>query len=80
MFFLLDFENNFLGGGVAAQFFCPTGRGFALSLSPGVGNSPFTKSSLGICLGGWSGLELTDTLTKLFVELVLEDHSIYSIL
>ena len=28
----------------------------------GVGNSPIKRIAWGFCLGGWSGLELTDTL------------------
>ena len=64
VFFSWIFENNCLGGGILARFFCPRGRGFALSLCPGVANSPFQKNSPGVGPGGWSGLELTDTLIK----------------
>ena len=58
------FENNCRGGGVLAQFFCPRGQGFALSLCPRGGDSPFQKSSP----GGWSGLELADTLLLLSID------------
>ena len=30
----------------------------------GVGNSPIKKIARGFCPGGWSGLELTDTLIE----------------
>ena len=49
------------GGAVLARFFFPMGLGFALSLRPGVGNSPFQESPGGLPWG-WSGLELIDTL------------------
>ena len=55
------FENNCPGGGVLARFFCPRGRGFALSLCPGGEEFAFSKKFPGGLLGGWSGLELTDT-------------------
>ena len=51
------FENNCPWGGVLARFFCPIGRGFALSFCPGMGIRPFKKFPW-----GWSGLEFTDTL------------------
>ena len=41
------FENNCLGGGALARFFCPGSRGFALSLFSGVGNSSFQRNSQG---------------------------------
>ena len=58
MFFGWIFENNCPGGGVLVRFFCPRGRGFALSLCRGGGIRPFKK----VPQGEWSGLELTDTL------------------
>ena len=42
-----------------ARFYRPGGRGFELSFCPGVENPRIKKN----CPGGWSGLELTDTLT-----------------
>ena len=45
-----------LGGGTFELFFCP-----------GVGNSPIKRLPRGFALGeggGWSGLELTDTLHR----------------
>ena len=58
------FENHCPGGGVFARFFFPRGRDFALSLCPGGGEFALSKNSPGVCPGGggWSGLELTDTL------------------
>ena len=51
------------GGGDLARFFCPRGRDFALSLCPGGwGICPFKKFPGALPGGGWSGLELTDTL------------------
>ena len=46
-----------LAGGVLARFYRPGSGSFELLFCTGVGNSPITK----IGLGGWSGLELTDT-------------------
>ena len=71
MLFCWIFENNCLGGGVLARLFCPQVPGFALSLCPRGGDSPFQKKSSGVCLGGggeWSDLELTDALSFLSVE------------
>ena len=65
MLFFWIFENNGPGGGVLARFFCSKGGGFALSLWPEGGNSPFQKIPRGFARGGWSGLELTDTLSKM---------------
>ena len=65
MLFCWIFENNCSGSGVLARFFCPRVRGFALSLCPRGGDSPFQKK---IRLGGWSALELTDTLSLLSVD------------
>ena len=69
------FENNCPGGGVLARFFCLRVWGFALSLCPRGGDSPFTKKKFARGLpggggggGGWSGLELTDTLSLLSIE------------
>ena len=56
------------GGGDLTRFFCPRGRDFALSLCPGGwGICSFKKfpgalPRRGGGGGGWSGLELTDTL------------------
>ena len=62
-FFCWIFENNCPGGGVLVRFFCPRGRDFALSLCPGGREFALSKISPGGCPGGgWSGLELTDTL------------------
>ena len=77
------FENNCPGGEVSERFFCPRGRGFALSLCPGVEIRPFKKFPWD-SLGGWSDLELTDTLRwlftgefefKVFIILHLNDHN-----
>ena len=46
-------------GGVLRRFYMPGGGGFELFFAWGVGNSPIKK----IAPGGWSGLELTDTLS-----------------
>ena len=48
------------------MIFCPRGRGFALSLCQRGGEFAHSKNSPGLGLGegGWSGLELTDTLRK----------------
>ena len=60
------FEKKCPGGGVSARFFCPRGRGFALSLCPGGEELALSKNFPGVLPrgggGGWSGLELTDTL------------------
>ena len=49
----MGFQHNFSAPGVGvSHFFC----------ARRVGNSPFQKIPQGFCLGGWSGLELTDTL------------------
>ena len=52
-------------GGVLAHFFCPRGEGFALSLCSRGWAFPFQKLFPGGLPGGggWSGLELTDTLS-----------------
>ena len=47
--------------GVLAQFFCPRGGCFALSLCPGVGNSPFEKISPGVGPGDGQACRLTDS-------------------
>ena len=46
--------------------FCLRGRGFALSLCQGGGELAYSKKIPGVWPGegGWSGLELTDTLRK----------------
>ena len=62
-FFLLNFLKYCPRGGLLARFSCPRGRIFVISLCPGVGNSPFQKIAGGLP-GGWSGLELTDTLPE----------------
>ena len=46
------------GGGVLARFYRPGGGGFELLFCPGGGEFAHQKN----CPGGWSGLELTDTL------------------
>ena len=53
-------------GEVLARFYRPRGGGFELFFAQGVGNSPIKKIALGFCPGGggWSGLKLTDTLTR----------------
>ena len=51
------------GVGFKLVFIGPGGGGFELLFCPGVGNSPIKKIAKGFCPGGgWSGLELTDTL------------------
>ena len=45
-------------GGVLARFYRPGGGGFELLFSSGGGEFIHQKN----CPGGWSGLELTDTL------------------
>ena len=47
------------GSGVLARFHRPGGRGFELSFCPGDGEFAHQKNCPG---GGWSDLELTDTL------------------
>ena len=50
------------------MIFLPKGFGVSHFLcARGVGSSPFKKNSQGVCLGGWSGLELTDTLSLLSI-------------
>ena len=63
-FFCWIFENNCLGGGVLARFFCPRGRNFALFFVPvGWRIRPFKNIPRGVAQRGfWSVLELTDTL------------------
>ena len=56
-FFDVFIVENVPGDGVLARFYGPGGGGFDLFFYPGVGNSPIKK----IAMGGWSGLELTDT-------------------
>ena len=53
-------ENNYPAGGVLTRFFCPRGRGFALSLCPEGEELALSKEFSGDFPGGWSGLELTD--------------------
>ena len=61
-FFCWIFENNCPGGGVLARFFLPQGSELRTFLVPeGLGIRPFEKIPWGDGLGGWSGLELTDT-------------------
>ena len=52
-------------GGVLARFYRPGGGGFELLSCPGGGEFAHQKNCLGFCPGGWSGLELTDTLLRL---------------
>ena len=61
-FFCWIFENNSPAGGALALFLCPRGKGLALSLYPGGGEFALSKKFPGGWSGGWSGLELTDTL------------------
>ena len=59
VFFCWIFENNCPWG---ARFFCPRGSGFRTFFVPGGWEiHPFKEFP-----GGWSGLELTDTLTGLY--------------
>ena len=60
------------GGGVLARFFCPRGGDFALSLCPGDGELALSKNSPGVGPGGWSGLELTDTLVYKITSYLIE--------
>ena len=48
-------------GGVLTRFYRPGGGGFELFFPEGWGIRP-SKKCLGVFPGGWSGLELTDTL------------------
>ena len=59
MFLLLIIEENAPGGGVLARFYRP-GVGALNSFLPGGGLFAHQKN----CPGGWSGLELTDTLHR----------------
>ena len=47
-----QFVKNLPRGGVFGMIFCPRGRGFALCLCPGMGNSPVQKIPLCLALGG----------------------------
>ena len=58
MFLQRIIEENALRGGVLACFYRSEGGGFELFFARGVGNSPNKKIAW---VGGWSGLELTDT-------------------
>ena len=52
-------------GGVLARFYRPGGGGFELLSCPGGGEFAHQKNCPGVLPeGGWSGLELTDTLEK----------------
>ena len=51
------------GVGFYLVFVGPGVGGFELFF-PGVGNLPIKRIARGFCPGGWSGLELTDTLQK----------------
>ena len=62
MFLWRIIEENAPGGGVLARFYKPRVGGLNSFLPGGVGNSPIKKIAPGFCPGGWSGLELTDTL------------------
>ena len=57
------FENNCSRGWGFSTIFLSQGSGFRTVFVPGrVGNLPFQKIPWGFAWGGWSGLELTDTL------------------
>ena len=51
-------------GGVLARFYRPGGGCFELFFAWGWGIRPSKKLPEGFCPGGWSGLELTDTLRQ----------------
>ena len=56
-------------GRALARFYRPGGGGFELFFARRVGNSPIKKLPRGFARGGgWSGLELTDTLSTPSVE------------
>ena len=61
MFLWRIIEENAPRGGVLARFYRLGGGGFEVFFARGVGNSPIKKIAPGVCPGGWSGLELTDT-------------------
>ena len=60
--FLVNNWGKYPGGGVLARFYRPGESGFELSFCPGGGICPSKKLPRGFAGGGWSGLELTDTL------------------
>ena len=47
-----------------SSFYRPGGRGLELSFCPRGGEFAIKKIARGFCRGGWSGLELTDTLVN----------------
>ena len=59
------------GAAVLACFYRPGGGGFELFCCPGMENSPIKKVPGGFAQGGWSGLELTDTLGLVVQVMVL---------
>ena len=56
------FENNCPGVGFLHDFSAPGVKVSHFLCARGVENSPSQKISPEVCPGGWSGLELTDTL------------------
>ena len=63
LFFCWIFENNCPRGWGFSTIFLSQGSGFRTVFVPRrVGNLPFQKIPWGFAWGGWSGLELTDTL------------------
>ena len=62
MFLWWIIEENAPGGGVLARFYRPGDWGFELFFCPGGGEFAHQKVARGFCPGGWSGLELTDSL------------------
>ena len=64
MFFTVNNREKCPLGGVLGRFLGP-GVGVSNSFfARGVGNSPLKKLPVGFARGGWSGLELTDTLAE----------------
>ena len=59
--FIVDNWEKCPRGGVLARFYRPRGGGFELLVCPGGGEFAHQKN----CPGGWSGLELADTLQEL---------------
>ena len=64
------FENNCLGGGVLARFFCPRGGGFAFPLCLGGGEFALSTNSLKFCPEG-GGAEAWGWFTRMRFQNVL---------
>ena len=65
-FFAGFFKKMAPGVRFLARFICPRGRGFVLSLCPGVGNSLFQKKFPGGLPGGMARLGIDSYITGKF--------------